>query len=428
MPASEDMPNSVNEGINDGGGEEGSTIEKARIALSGRIWSASDKESHSAFQPIYSAENPSIILPRPAVPDHLRVFVQHNTIPNADDLGRPAKQQVEPGAFDQTAYIQGTEEFNIWYGKAPTTAGDFFNRRNREPAPGRCNPFTDTGWTQATKETMKDASIVIPFCLFFAKGVCSYGSTCKYHHRVPTEEDDSKLAPVNDVFGRERHQTHRDDMDGVGSFQMDCRNLFVGDLIFDRTDPNYVQSMVNVLFKHFSLWGSLENVKVIPNKAIAFLRYKTRVAAEFAKVAMAEQSLGKNGNQICVRWAHPDRNPRAQEEIAQRDWNFTKMKVEDRLQQLKLPENTLLKYRHLMAHDQQGTVGKSALAAPYGDNEGKSESLANNDVKLHEEALLALVKEEKLERDAAIEAAHARMNSIIGGASVGAEEDFECQI
>jgi len=400
-------------------------------------WTEEDKKSHPAFQPIYSAENPAIILPRPAVPDHLRVYVQHNVIPTKSDLGRVAKRQVEPGTIDQAAYIQGTEEYNIWYGKSPTDSYDFYNRKNREPAQGRCNPFVDSGWTTATVELERDPNLVTPFCLFFAKGLCSYGGDCKYHHRVPTEEDDSKLSPVVDIFGRDRHASHRDDMDGVGSFQMDCRNLFVGELVFDRTDPNYVQTMVNILFKHFSLWGPLENVKVIPNKAIAFLRYKTRAAAEFAKVAMAEQNFGKNGSQICVRWAHPDRNPRAQEEIATRDWNYTKTKVEDRLKQMALPTNTLLKYRNYILKETNGSnnEAKALSAGPYvPPDEGRVKKTVGP--ASPEDIILNMIDDEEKERTKALQDAQKRMSAILANVSTKDDgnrkgeddEEFECHI
>jgi hypothetical protein len=45
-------------------------------------------------------------------------------------------------------------------------------------------------------------------------------------------------------------------------------------------------------------------------RAIAFITYKLRSAAEFAKITMADQTLG-NGEVLNVRWATEDPNPKA---------------------------------------------------------------------------------------------------------------------
>jgi hypothetical protein len=57
-------------------------------------------------------------------------------------------------------------------------------------------------------------------------------------------------------------------------------------------------------------------VRVIHDKSIAFVRYKLRAAAEFAKEAMTDQSLGYK-EVLNVRWANDDPNPRAQQEQSQ---------------------------------------------------------------------------------------------------------------
>ena len=57
----------------------------------------------------------------------------------------------------------------------------------------------------------------------------------------------------------------------------------------------------------------MDDVKVIPQKAIAFVRYQWRSSAEFAKAAMHQQSLkGVQVDHVLdVRWANDDSNPRA---------------------------------------------------------------------------------------------------------------------
>jgi hypothetical protein len=56
-------------------------------------------------------------------------------------------------------------------------------------------------------------------------------------------------------------------------------------------------------------------VNIIHSKSICFVRYKNRVCAEFAKEAMADQSLDDD-EVINVRWANTDPNPVAQERDA----------------------------------------------------------------------------------------------------------------
>ena len=51
-----------------------------------------------------------------------------------------------------------------------------------------------------------------------------------------------------------------------------------------------------------------------PCRAIAFVTYKLRTSAEFAKIAMADQSLD-HGEVLNVRWATEDPNPKAIEHL-----------------------------------------------------------------------------------------------------------------
>lgn len=56
---------------------------------------------------------------------------------------------------------------------------------------------------------------------------------------------------VHDVFGRERHKLHSDNMGGVGSFEKDCRTLYVG-----RLGKHY--ELEDILWKEFGEWGEIE--------------------------------------------------------------------------------------------------------------------------------------------------------------------------
>lgn len=237
----------------------------------------------------------------------MAIYLEHYRSPTPKELGRAARQQVRPPSTDAPGYVQGFDEYNIWYGKYLSDRREGGRREDREKATTRCNPFTDSGWTRCDMEPELDRPVI---CLYFAKGCCYLGSNCRYYHRLPTVEDDRKLDMLHDIFGRERFAAHRDDMDGVGTFSEDCRTLFVGDLKVNRVYPNAEEKTEELIRQQFGLWGPLEDIRVIRNKNIAFVRYKYRVHAEFAKVAMAEQRLllDRADDQISVRWAHPGRD------------------------------------------------------------------------------------------------------------------------
>ena len=109
-----------------------------------------------------------------------------------------------------------------------------------------------------------------------------YSEDCGWLHRIPTRQDhvDSGM----DVFGRERFNDHRDDRGGVGSMQSDSRTLYIGRI---HQDPK----MEAAIERHFKIWGEVERIKVLREKGVAFVTYQSRLNAEFAKEAMANQSM-----------------------------------------------------------------------------------------------------------------------------------------
>ena len=56
---------------------------------------------------------------------------------------------------------------------------------------------------------------------------------------------------MHDIFGREKHKLHSDNMGGVGSFEKDCRTLYVGRL-------GKHKELENILWKEFGEWGEIE--------------------------------------------------------------------------------------------------------------------------------------------------------------------------
>ena len=159
-----------------------------------------------------------------------------------------------------------------------------------EKAESRCSVARDSGHSKA-----KDKA---PFCLHFAHGSCVKGPKCSFLHRIPTPKD---VFPITmDCFGREKHRTEKDDMTGVGSFEREGKNLYVGNIA---NSPDAEK----IVTKHFSEWGEIESVRFLTGRGTAFVRYRYRANAEFAKEAMRGQSLDHNES-LNVKWAQDDPN------------------------------------------------------------------------------------------------------------------------
>jgi len=215
---------------------------------------------------------------------------------NSEVLKRPARKQVETSIAKSFAYQQGDEEYNIWYDKYQSEKRD----KEREAAPTRCEPEVDAGYTKADKMEKFSAY----FCLHFARGCCCEGANCKYYHRIPTFEECDQIDQAKDIFGRPRFSTHREDMDGIGSFLKDTRTIGVTDFKMPGgNDP--IASMYEILWRHFSPWGDIEDINLHPGKGVAYIKYVHRCMAEFAKFAMQNQALDSD-EILIIKWVAED--------------------------------------------------------------------------------------------------------------------------
>lgn len=205
---------------------------------------------------------------------------------------RPARTQVVGGpvAAPDMSAAAARGEYNIWHHKSSTR-----DREPRKPAATRVNIAKDTGWTAGNDNP---AAFI---CIYFAKGCCPSGSSCRFLHRPPLGEDLHKLSVTHDCFGRERHASNRSDMSGVGTWSKDQRTLYVGKL-----DPSTNDKQVRQAFDEF---GELECCRVFADRGFAFVTYRHRGCAEFGYQAMMDQRLG-TATMINVRWAEDDPNPR----------------------------------------------------------------------------------------------------------------------
>lgn len=103
------------------------------------------------------------------------------------DHSKPSKEQVEdvqvwmktaarvqvPYNPEVPQYVEGQEDYNIWYGKY---LSDRRNPRDKDrySAGYKCDPEKDSGWTQADLPGSGSPG----FCLFYARGCCGFGHKC----------------------------------------------------------------------------------------------------------------------------------------------------------------------------------------------------------------------------------------------------------
>ncbi|TEA17948.1 Pre-mRNA-splicing factor CWC2 [Colletotrichum sidae] len=214
---------------------------------------------------------------------------------------RPARPQVDPSFITSEPPPQTGTIFNIWYNK--WSGGDREDKYlSKTHAKGRCNVAKDSGYTRADKVTGSY------FCLFFARGICPKGQDCEYLHRLPGIHD--LFNPNVDCFGRDKHSDYRDDMGGVGSFMRQNRTIYVGRI-------HVTDDIEEIVARHFAEWGQIERVRVLNTRGVAFITYSNEANAQFAKEAMAHQSLDHE-EVLNVRWATADPNPMAQAREARR--------------------------------------------------------------------------------------------------------------
>lgn len=92
-------------------------------------------------------------------------------------------------------------------------------------------------------------------------------------------------------------------MGGVGSFMRQNRTLYVGRI-------HVTDDIEEIVARHFAEWGQIERTRVLNMRGVAFVTYSNLANAEFAKEAMAHQSLD-NAEVLNCRWATMDPNPQA---------------------------------------------------------------------------------------------------------------------
>ncbi|KAA1477149.1 hypothetical protein DENSPDRAFT_828405 [Dentipellis sp. KUC8613] len=209
---------------------------------------------------------------------------------------KPARKQVKPGDVEKKETPQTGKEYNIWYNKwAGGDREDSYSNKTKSQT--RCNIKRDAGLTRANTTGIKYC------CLFFSRGCCPYGWECEYLHMLP---DPANALPDSskDCFARDKFSDYRDDMGGVGTFTRQNRTLYVGRI----KETGVGAETEEVVRRHFKEWGEIERIRILQYRSVAFVTYVHELHAQFAKEAMACQSLD-NDEILNVRWATEDPNP-----------------------------------------------------------------------------------------------------------------------
>ncbi|KAL5486288.1 CWC2 [Sanghuangporus weigelae] len=231
---------------------------------------------------------------------------------------KPARKQVKPGQVKKEEPVQTGKEYNIWYNKwAGGDREDSYSSKVKSQT--RCNIKRDQGLTRANASGMRYC------CLFFARGCCPYGWECEYLHLLP---DESWTLPdaSKDCFARDKFVDYRDDMGGVGSFSRQNRTLYIGRI--KETGPG--PETEEIVIRHFKEWGAIEKIRVLQYRSVAFVTYVSELNAQFAKEAMACQSLD-NDEILNVRWATEDPNPTSKVQEQWRILDMGKRAIQDRM-------------------------------------------------------------------------------------------------
>ena len=186
----------------------------------------------------------------------------------------------------------------MWFDKFLSDSNDKY--KTKEAAVTKCDPEIDSGYTKADLQKGFHSHV----CLHFIRGCCCEGVDCKYYHRIPTLDECQSIDSTKDIFGRNRHTNYREDMTGIGVFSQENRSLVVSEYkgVVNTTNNNYIKSIYELLFRHFGVFGEIQDIIIMQFKGAAIISYSHRCMAELAKEAMMLRGLDDN-EILTIRWA-----------------------------------------------------------------------------------------------------------------------------
>jgi len=292
---------------------------------------------------------------------------------------RPARRQVSQPVSTVAARQHGDGgTTNIWEGR--TYRSDHGRGRGTIlKSEYKCHSKIDSGWTRGERAGTRFV------CVYFARGVCHYGSDCNYTHRVPDADFElfHRTQPQYDIFGRDRSLDVDGNMKGVGSMNRDCTTLYLYLGALASVPAEKVEEMVR---EDFQEWGEIEEINIVSRKAVGFVRYIFRSSAEFAKAAMHQQQLtgdDTTGTVLDVRWAYDDPNPKAVERVRLKR---EKMLADAYMASIeRLPEEERVVRLNEIALAQGYREGAVTSAYVFNNNDGVEDHLTHPDTTTEEE-------------------------------------------
>lgn len=77
-------------------------------------------------------------------------------------------------------------------------------------------------------------------------------------------------------------------MGGVGSFNKVNRTIYIAKI---QESPHDKKQTEEIILRHFREWGKIVKWNILHGRGIAFVTYENELNAQFAKEAMANQSM-----------------------------------------------------------------------------------------------------------------------------------------
>ncbi|KAJ5921243.1 Pre-mRNA-splicing factor cwc2 [Penicillium verhagenii] len=217
---------------------------------------------------------------------------------------RPARVQVDPSEIKSEQPPQTGDLFNIWYSK--WSGGDREDRFGlNTPAPTRCDPVKDSGYTKADRVNGSyfcTVNIFIDYRNFMTSSILTWIVSAAISIQI-TE----MIWAVLDLF-----------TDKIAPFTSDgsmSQYVYLAFICWKTQEANmYIlikDAIEEAVARHFAPWGAVQRMRVLSGRGVAFVTYMNEANAQFAKEAMSHQALDHN-EILNVRWATVDPNPAAQ--------------------------------------------------------------------------------------------------------------------
>lgn len=139
-------------------------------------------------------------------------------------------------------------------------------------------------------------------CSFFVRGECTRGAECPYRHEMPVTGELSqqnikdRYYGVNDPVAAKLLRKAGEMPSLAAPDDMSIKTLYVGGLVDRVTEED--------LKDQFYSYGEIESIRMVPQRACAFVTYTTREGAEKAAEQLANK-LVINGLRLKLMWGRP---------------------------------------------------------------------------------------------------------------------------